>query len=125
MPNFLFADIHVSLLSRENRILLTPASVSQNRTSICCLELQTKPSQKIEYVFSASPETIRRKPLEWNSVAQSAICRTKQAARCVVLFLCPRRRLAKHDVLAERKSWFGAVPGYEIVDRVVYTCLWR
>src|ERR1039458_6200604 len=36
---------------------------SQNRTSICCLEL-LEPSQKIELVFSASPETIRREPRE-------------------------------------------------------------
>ena len=31
----------------------------QDRTSICCLGLE-EPSQKIELVFSASPETIRR-----------------------------------------------------------------
>jgi hypothetical protein len=37
--------------------------LSQNRTSICCLGPQG-PSQKIELVFSASPETIRREPPE-------------------------------------------------------------
>src|SRR5437667_167108 len=37
---------------------------SQNRTSIRCLGPRKGPSQKIESVFSASPETIRREPLE-------------------------------------------------------------
>src|SRR5947209_18087243 len=37
---------------------------SQNRTSICCLRSFARPSQKIEFVFSASPETIRRRPRE-------------------------------------------------------------
>jgi hypothetical protein len=43
------------------------------------------PSQKIEFVFSASPETIRREPREFISVAQSATCGTWQPARCVIL----------------------------------------
>jgi hypothetical protein len=38
--------------------LVVPASL-QDRTSICCLGLE-EPSQMIEFVFSASPETIRR-----------------------------------------------------------------
>ena len=38
--------------------------LSQNRTSIRCLR-PCGPSQKIEFVFSASPETIRREPLEF------------------------------------------------------------
>ena len=42
--------------------LVVPA-LKQNRTSICCLGPQG-PSQKIELVFSASPETIRREPPE-------------------------------------------------------------
>jgi hypothetical protein len=50
-------------------------------------------SQKIEFVFTASPETIRGEPLEWNSFAQSANGGTCQTGRCVVLFLCRRRRL--------------------------------
>src|SRR5580693_4733014 len=81
------ADIHVSHLSREknspdarcggackNRYLqdsqfATCASrrwflPSKNRTSICCLGPRG-PSQKIEFVFSASPETIRREPREF------------------------------------------------------------
>src|ERR1700751_2076530 len=36
---------------------------SQNRTSICCLG-PCWPSQMIEFVFAASPETIRREPQE-------------------------------------------------------------
>ena len=38
--------------------LVVPASL-QDRTSICCLRPE-EPSQMIEFVFSASPETIRR-----------------------------------------------------------------
>ena len=111
-------NIHVSLLSRENRILLTRAS--EERAKPCRPELQLaiyasrrvvaahrrtghpfavsgskEPSQKIEFVFSASPETIRGEPLEWNSFAQSATGGTWQPARCVVLFLCRRRRLRR------------------------------
>src|SRR5262249_59814371 len=83
------ADIHVSQLSREKRMLPTGATeerartsifrtaarkvclsamvptVSQNRTSICCLR-PGGPSQKIEFVFAASPETIRREPREFD-----------------------------------------------------------
>jgi hypothetical protein len=112
------ADIHVSLLSRENRILLTRAS--EERAKQCHQELQLaisplggwfllfaepdihllsqapgEPSQKIEFVFTASPETIRAEPLEWNSFAQSATGGTWQPARCLVLFLCRRRRLCR------------------------------
>ncbi|MEY2394713.1 MAG: hypothetical protein QOF94_1058, partial [Acidobacteriaceae bacterium] len=35
--------------------------LSQNRTSICCLKLR-RAIQKIQFVFSASPETIRGEP---------------------------------------------------------------
>jgi hypothetical protein len=38
--------------------LVVPASL-QDRTSICCLRPE-EPSQMTEFVFSASPETIRR-----------------------------------------------------------------
>jgi hypothetical protein len=38
--------------------LVVPASL-QDRTSICCLRPE-EPSQMIEFVFSASPEPIRR-----------------------------------------------------------------
>src|SRR5271167_1986938 len=50
------------------------------------------PSQKIEYVFAASPETIRREPRELISFAQSATCRTWQPARCVILLFFSRGR---------------------------------
>jgi len=55
---------------------------SQDRTSICCLG-PYRPSQTIEFVFAASPETIRREPQGLQPIAQSAICRTWQPARCV------------------------------------------
>lgn len=58
--------------------LVVPASL-QDRTSICCLWLGM-PSQMIEFVFSASPETIRR-GLRMCSVAQLAIGETWQPAR--------------------------------------------
>ena len=48
------------LRSSNSLALSTPSSkFLQDRTSICCLEFG-KPSQKIEFVFSASPETMRR-----------------------------------------------------------------
>src|SRR5579864_5839823 len=50
------------------------------------------PSQKIELVFSASPETIQRDPRELISFAQSAIGRTWQSARCVILLFIPQVR---------------------------------
>jgi hypothetical protein len=37
----------------------------QDQTSICCLGL-LKPSQMIEFVISASPETIRSEPPEFD-----------------------------------------------------------
>jgi hypothetical protein len=49
------------------------------------------PSQKIEFVFAASPETIRGEPPEVVSVAQWAIGRTWQPARCGILLLFSRR----------------------------------
>jgi hypothetical protein len=65
----------------------------QNQTSICCLG-PVGPSQKIEFVFSASPETIRREPRELDflrSVGQLwdlAVC-----APCnPVIFFLPQRR---------------------------------
>ena len=52
------------------------------------------PSQKIEFVFAASPETIRGSLGSLRSFAQSATCGTWQPARRVILislFLLPRR----------------------------------
>jgi hypothetical protein len=61
---------------------------SQNRTSINCLR-PCGPSQKIEFVFAASPETNRGEPRENLSVAQPVNCGTWQPARCVIPFLFP------------------------------------
>ena len=61
---------------------------SQNRTSICCLR-PVGPSQKIEFVFTASPETIRGSLGSLRSFAQSATCGTWQPARCVILLSFP------------------------------------
>jgi len=83
--NLSIADFHVSLCQVERALLLartgerahpsfleltvrTGASrqgflPSQNRTSIPCLK-PSRPSQKLELVFAASPETIRREPQE-------------------------------------------------------------
>jgi hypothetical protein len=43
------------------------------------------PSQKIECVFSASPETIRREPREFDLRRSVGNHRTWQSARCVIL----------------------------------------
>ena len=56
----------------------------QNQTSICCLSPE-EPSQKIEFVFSASPETIRSEPPEFDSFAQWATCGTWQSAHGIIL----------------------------------------
>src|SRR5215467_773649 len=111
------ADIHVSQLSRENRILPTRATEErakanifrthssqraplgggscrwQNRTSICCLR-PGGPSQKIEFVFAASPETIRREPREFDLLCSVGDLRDLAAcALCnpVIPFLPPRQ----------------------------------
>ena len=54
-------------------------------------------SPKIEFVFAASPETIRREPQELISLAQSANCRTWRPARCVILSIFfPWAALGRH-----------------------------
>ena len=40
----------------------------------------------IEFVFSASPETIRREPLEFYLHRSVGTCRTWQSARCLILY---------------------------------------
>ena len=51
------------------------------------------PSQKIECVFTASPETIRREPREFDVRRSVGNCRTWQSARCVILlFFRPEGR---------------------------------
>src|SRR2546429_2612857 len=49
------------------------------------------PSQKIECVFSASPETIRREPREFDVRRSVGNRRTWQSARCVILLFFVRR----------------------------------
>src|SRR5205814_912509 len=49
------------------------------------------PSQKIECVFTASPETIRREPREFDIRRSVGNRRTWQSARCVILLFFPRR----------------------------------
>src|SRR5262249_39312527 len=100
------ADVQVSQLSRENRILPTRATEerartnilriynsqrvplgdsscrSQNRTSICCLR-PGGPSQKIEFVFAAGPETTRRQPREFDRLLSVGYLPALEAcARC-------------------------------------------
>src|SRR5256886_13845343 len=53
------------------------------------------PSQKIECVFSASPETIRREPREFDLRRSVGNCRTWQSARCVILFFSPRAAVSR------------------------------
>ena len=83
------ADFHVSQLSRENRILPTRATEERAKTTSSestarnvCLSAMVPavrrtghpfavsspmgPSQKIKFVFAASPETIRREPREFD-----------------------------------------------------------
>jgi hypothetical protein len=49
------------------------------------------PSQKIECVFSASPETIRREPREFDVRRSVGNRRTWQSARCVISLFFARR----------------------------------
>jgi hypothetical protein len=58
----------------------------QNRTSIHCLK-SMRPPQKIECVFVASPETIRREPLEYDLRCSVGNRLTWQPARCECYFL--------------------------------------
>jgi hypothetical protein len=98
------ADLHVSRLSRGNTVLLTRVFEERakrfmqkpqlayvplgrgscfRRTGHPFAASGGEPSQMIEFVFAASPETIRREPQEFfTSIAQSATCRTWQPARC-------------------------------------------
>jgi hypothetical protein len=102
-------------LSRGNALLLTRASEERAKTykqipqralyasrplvpafaepDIHSLSRARRPSQMIEFVFAASPETIRRSLGSLNSFAQSATCRTWQPARLcnLVVFPCGQR----------------------------------
>src|SRR5215472_17501790 len=85
VPSERVADFHVSLCQGEGAVLLArsgeralqPLQNSQSRTmplgkvpafaepDIHSLSQAHGPSQKIEFVFAASPETIRREPREF------------------------------------------------------------
>ena len=58
---------------------------SQNQTSICCLR-PCGPSQKIEFVFAASPETIRGEPREFD--LRRSVGKMRDLAACALLILC-------------------------------------
>jgi hypothetical protein len=66
------------------------------------------PSQKIECVFSASPETIRREPREFDLRRSVGNCRTWQSASCVILLFLARRAA----VLS--RCALGIGEGYEV-----------
>src|SRR5207247_2583421 len=53
------------------------------------------PSQKIECVFSASPETIRREAREFDLRRSGGNCRTWQSARCVILLFFRRAAVSR------------------------------
>jgi hypothetical protein len=55
--------------------------LSQKRISIRCLRSEG-PSQKIESVFSASPETIRREPREFD--LRRSVCKRQDLAACAL-----------------------------------------
>src|SRR2546430_32780 len=60
------------------------------------------PSQKIESVFSASPEKFEESLWSLISIAQSATCRTWQPARCVIpicFFFLRRRFLGRRSLV--------------------------
>src|SRR5579864_6901485 len=66
------------------------------------------PSQKIECVFPASPETIRREPREFDLRRSVGNRRTWQSARCVILLSFSRRpRFLSRCAL-------GICEGYEV-----------
>jgi hypothetical protein len=102
LRHFLLSDIHVSLCQVKNALLpgalprartnvgnhlssdcLSAWSLpAQNQTSIRCLGSQG-PSQKIEFVFSASPETVRGEPQEGDDLHRS-LGQEQDLAVCVL-----------------------------------------
>src|SRR5438445_3865568 len=81
------------------------------------------PSQKIECVFSASPETIRREPREFDLRRSVGNRRTWQSARCVILlffspggsqFLCRRAP----GICEPYEVAFSAIHGEQIRDHL-------
>src|SRR4051812_28524968 len=81
---------NISQISRLARVPLGGGSCFAEPDIHLLSQVFARPSQKIEFVFSASPETIRREPLEIISVAQSAICGTWQPARRVIVVFLPQ-----------------------------------
>lgn len=70
----------MSIISARITCLLAWSLPAQNQTFIRCFGSQG-PSQKIEFVFSASPETVRGEPQEvMISIAHSVSGRTWQCA---------------------------------------------
>ena len=65
----------------------------------------------IEFVFAASPETIPREPQDYLSITQSAICRTWQPARCVMLSFSVSRGLGYRgaEIFCWHKGALGAI----------------
>jgi hypothetical protein len=128
--NFRVADLHVSLLSRRKKS--PDARYGGARTYSACQNPQLArvplgegsclrrtghpftvsdpcgPSQKIECVYSASPETIRREPREFAVRRSVGNRRTWQSARCVILLFFAQRAA----VLCRRA--LGICEGYEV-----------
>jgi hypothetical protein len=72
---------------RSSHVRLSAVVPAFSRTRHPFTVSALRPSQMIEFVFAASPETIRSEASgDWLSIAQSAIRRTWQPARCVILF---------------------------------------
>src|SRR5438132_14273493 len=111
--SFRVADLHVSLCQGEKdspearfggartgelwqnpqlaRVPLGDASFPRRTGHPFTVSHPCGPSQKIECVFTASPETIRREPREFDIRRSVSNRRTWQSARCVILLFFPRR----------------------------------
>src|ERR1019366_9034942 len=94
---------------------------SQNQTSICCLG-PVGPSQKIEFVFSASPETIRREPRECDLLR--SVGQLRDLAVCApcnpVIFFSHRGWLTRRRSVAfcRHELAFPAIHGQQIRDHL-------
>jgi hypothetical protein len=104
------ADLHVSLCQGEQNSPearfggARTANFGRTRSSHVCLSAMVSAfaepdihslsqilcgsSPKIECVFSAGPETIRREPREFDVRRSVGNCRTWQSARCVISVVC-------------------------------------